>query len=165
MFEKFGEFDSLEELNLAAEGFLKEGDTKSILELAVENGIDEDDVKDYIDGYTQEFASLSMATYGRLNIEQEEISKNKNVMEKAALELILTMLRGMCTDMEISAAVMKKGKRVEGVFKALRDGASRHKNGSVGMSCGTDRQLCEIIKYYYTQSESKLKEKIEELYK
>ena len=104
-----------------------------------------------------------MATYGRLNIEQEEISKNKNPMEKAALELILTMLRGMCADMAV--AVMKKGKRGEGVFKALRDGASRHKDGGVGMSCGTDRQLCEIIKCYYTQSEDKLKEKIEELYK
>lgn len=36
MFDKFGEFDSYAEINMAAKGFLEEGDFESIKELAVE---------------------------------------------------------------------------------------------------------------------------------
>lgn len=43
MFDKFGEFDSAEELNKAAEGLKEEGDKESLIELAKENGIDPED--------------------------------------------------------------------------------------------------------------------------
>ena len=49
MFEKFGEFDSAEELNRAAAAQFKEGDTEAILTIAKENGIDEEDARDYIE--------------------------------------------------------------------------------------------------------------------
>ena len=48
MFDTFGEFDSAEELNAAAAGQKAEGDTGALKELAEENGIDEDDVQDYM---------------------------------------------------------------------------------------------------------------------
>lgn len=41
MFELFGEFDSVEEMNKAAEGFKNEGDIESLKKMAEENGIDE----------------------------------------------------------------------------------------------------------------------------
>ena len=63
MFEKFGEFDSAEELNRAAAAQFKEGDTEAILTIAKENGIDEEDARDYIDGCTPEFVTPLMA-YG-----------------------------------------------------------------------------------------------------
>ena len=44
MFDKFGEFDSHEELNRAAAAQLKEGDDEALMALAQENGIDEEDV-------------------------------------------------------------------------------------------------------------------------
>lgn len=47
MFDKFGEFDSAEELNKAAEGLKEEGDKESLIELAKENGIDPEDAEDY----------------------------------------------------------------------------------------------------------------------
>ena len=40
MFERFGEFDSAEEINLTAEGLKTEGDMESLLVLAEENGIE-----------------------------------------------------------------------------------------------------------------------------
>ena len=40
MFEKYGEFDSAEEINEAVKAQLEEGDTDAILEIAMENGID-----------------------------------------------------------------------------------------------------------------------------
>lgn len=48
MFERFGEFDSAEELNLTAEGLKTEGDMESLLILAEENGIDKEDAEDYM---------------------------------------------------------------------------------------------------------------------
>jgi hypothetical protein len=45
----------------------------------------------------------------------------------------------------------------------MREEASKHKVGNMGTSCGTDRQLCEIIRAYYLDNHP---EKIlEELYK
>ena len=40
MFEKFGEFDSCEEINMAAQGLYEEGDIKSLHALAKENGLE-----------------------------------------------------------------------------------------------------------------------------
>ena len=40
MFEKFGNFDSYEELNKAAEGLKREGGVESLKALSIENGLD-----------------------------------------------------------------------------------------------------------------------------
>jgi len=165
MFEKFGEFDSAEELNMAADGLLNEGDMESLKELARENGIGEDDVQDYIDGYVEDMVTVTSAAFGRLDVEEkQEIAKSKNPKEKMAMQVILTMLRVMCTEEEIARAVMKKEKRISAILKAMKSGAEKHKSGNMGMSCGTDRQLCEIIRSYYTETDKQLKERIEKLY-
>ena len=69
MFDKFGEFNSVEELNEAAAGFKREGDLESLKELAIENGLDEDDAQDYIDGLSDELATLPVAAFGKLDME------------------------------------------------------------------------------------------------
>ena len=46
MFDKFGEFDSAEEINKAAAGL----DETELKKLAEENGLDEDDAMDYCGG-------------------------------------------------------------------------------------------------------------------
>ena len=50
MFDNFGEFDSWEELNRTAEGLKNEGDLDNLKVLAAENGIDEMDMVDYVNG-------------------------------------------------------------------------------------------------------------------
>ena len=45
MFEKFGEFDSFEEINELAENLFNEGDTESLKAMASENGIPGDFVE------------------------------------------------------------------------------------------------------------------------
>ena len=65
MFDKFGEFDSCEELNRAAAAQFKEGDDEALIALAEENGIDREDVQDYIDGIAGELATPLMAAYGK----------------------------------------------------------------------------------------------------
>lgn len=165
MFEKFGEFDSVAELNMAAAGFKGEGDLESLKALAVENGIDVEDAEDYINGDLDELAGLYTAAYGRLAVEEKaEIESKKNPVEKMPLRVILEMTRGMCTEPEMAAAVMRKGKRVSNIYAAMRNEAGKHKSGNMGISCGTDRDLQGIIRAYYLESESAMQKKLAALY-
>lgn len=165
MFDLFGEFDSVEELNLAAEGLLKEGDTDSLLRLAEENGLDPEDVEDYIHGDSGQLATLSMAACGRITMdEKENINNIKNPMEQMAMRTILTVLRGMISEDTVAAGVMRKSKRSMEIFKQMRKQAEKHKSGNMGMCCGTDRELCGIIRAYYTQDAQAFEQAVKNLY-
>lgn len=76
MFERFGEFDSAEELNLTAEGLKTEGDMESLLILAEENGIDKEDAEDYMDDRTKELVTPLMAALGKLRVESKDLELN-----------------------------------------------------------------------------------------
>lgn len=114
MFEKFGEFDTVEELNKAAAGFLAEGDFKSLRELAKENGLDIEDAEDYIDGVVPELATPLMAAYGKLKVEAEKL-KPYEIMEDW-----LTYIKLRCSEeAKMAVAVRKKGKSLKGCIAEL----------------------------------------------
>lgn len=73
MFDKFGEFDSAEELNRAAAAQFKEGDEKAIYDIAKENGIDMEDAEDYMDGVIEELVTVRSAAIGKLKVESEDL--------------------------------------------------------------------------------------------
>lgn len=107
MFDKFGEFDSVEELNRAAEAQKAEGDTEAIFTLAAENGIDKEDAQDYIDNCTDELATRLMAATGKIEVESQDL-EIKGIIEDWKNEVI-----AMCMgDTQMCEAVRKKGKRL-----------------------------------------------------
>lgn len=162
MFEKFGEFDSVEELNKAAEKLKQEKKDEELVELAKENGLDEEDALDYFEDLAEEFASAPMAAMGRILIEEQNWSK-KDIMERMALKVIVMILRGMIAfNEELAAAVVKKGKRMDEIYNKMRDEASKHKTGNIGVSCGTDEELREIIRAYYL--DTGIEERLKALY-
>lgn len=73
MFEKFGEFDSYEEINRAAAAQLAEGDEEAVYAIAEENGIDREDAEDYIAGDAPELVTALMAANGKLQVEAAEL--------------------------------------------------------------------------------------------
>lgn len=73
LFERFGEFDSVEELNMTAEGLKAEGDIESLKVLAVENGLDAADAEDYANGIVTELASALMAAEGKIAVESKAL--------------------------------------------------------------------------------------------
>lgn len=114
MFEKFGEFDSVEGLNRAAAAQLKDGDTEALMALALENGLDKEDAEDYIEGCVEELATPLMAATGKLKVETEELEL-KGVVEDwkdAIVELCMNEEK-MC------AAVRKKGKSLRDCMAQL----------------------------------------------
>lgn len=113
MFEKFGEFDSCEELNRAA-AQLKEGDKETVVALALENGIDKEDAEDYIDGYIEELATPTMAAAGKLKKEAEELNLKGIVCDwkDSVVEMCME-------DERICIAVRKKEKSLAGCMAKL----------------------------------------------
>ena len=108
MFEKFGEFDSYEEINRAAAAQLEEGDTEAIYAIAEENGIDREDAEEYIDGDAAELVTALMAAQGKLKIETTELQP-KEIMADW-----LDYIQIQCfEDQEMRLAVRRKGKSLK----------------------------------------------------
>lgn len=123
MFDKFGEFDSCEELNEAAAGQLEQGDYEALIELAKENGIDEEDARDYIDGAADELANPLMAAYGKLDIEAKELEPYE------IMEDWLQYIKVRCQESEeMAGAVRRKGKSLKGCIGALLSWSFKHQH-------------------------------------
>ena len=80
MFDKFGNFDSYEEINKAAAGQKKEGDKDALIALAEENGLGKDEAEDYISGEAEILCSPLSAAVGKLEIEAADL-KPKGIMK------------------------------------------------------------------------------------
>lgn len=114
MFDKFGEFDSWEEINEAAEAQLEEGDHEAIFAIAEENGIDKEDAQDFIDGFMVRLANPIVAANGKLNVEAAEL-KPEEIMDDW-----LTYIRIRCLeDEQMALAVRRKGKSLKGCIAEL----------------------------------------------
>ena len=114
MFKKYGEFDSAEEMNSMVAERLKEHDTKAILGIAEENGIDKEDAEDYIKGFLSEFVTPLMAARGKLEVE------SKDLEIKGILTDWRDMILKMCMDdQKMCAAVRRKGKSLKECMAAL----------------------------------------------
>ena len=80
MFEKFGEFDSYEEINRAAKAQLEEGDLEAIKTIAEENGMDPEDAEDFCTGAIEELTTPRLAAIGKLELEAKDLSLTGAVM-------------------------------------------------------------------------------------
>lgn len=114
LFERFGEFDSVEELNATAEGLKAEGDLESLKVLAVENGLDEADAEDYANGIVTELANSLLAALGKLKVEYKEL-KPCEIMEDW-----ISYIEVCCSESEdMARAVRLKSKSLEGCIAAV----------------------------------------------
>ena len=167
MFEKFGEFDSWEELNKAAEGQKAEGDKDALMELAKENGICKEDAEDYISGEAEILCAPLSAAVGKLEIEAADL-KPKGIM-KDWIDYIMQLCieeydvpfpenLGMCL------AVRRKNKSLKGCMgRLLKWGHDNMQDldaeikkaagftGSVKMGCPGILEARMIIKKYYLE--------------
>ena len=114
MFDKFGEFDSAEEINRAAAAQLAEGDHEAIRGIAAENGLDPEDAEDYITGDLPELCNVKLAALGKLKVETEDL-KPAEIME----DWCGYIRQRAVEDPDVAAAVRKKGKSLKGCVSVL----------------------------------------------
>ena len=107
MEKKFGKFNTIEELNRAAAAQLKEGDEEALCILAEENGLDKEDVMDYLDGRADTLATPLMAAMGKLKLEKEELK-----CEGFFSDCIDTVLNMCMLDDEMCHAVFNPEKKL-----------------------------------------------------
>ena len=121
MFEKFGEFDSFEEINELAENLFNEGDIESLKAMARENGIQNDFVEMYIQGDIPVLCDPLTAAMGKVDVEEADL-KPKEIMEDW-----VEYIRGRCMENEFMARqVRKKGKSLKGCIAALLSWSFKH---------------------------------------
>lgn len=109
MWDKFGELDSAEEINRLAAAELQEGDVDALKALAEENGLDKDDVEDYIDGLIDTLTTPELAAVGKLDVEMKHLDV-KGILKDWVDELKAEIMR----DREFAIAVRRKGKSLAG---------------------------------------------------
>lgn len=170
MFNKFGEFDSVEELNNAAAAKLAAGDTEAVIALALENGIDKEDAEDYIDGCLPELATPLMAAAGKLALEAKELQiagilsdwENiilQNCMEDEAFcRLVRKKGKSMkaCMAKLIQFAFENKvqiSKDIVKVTKVMHNGKEEPMRSPLYMGVPNNAQAREIIRKYYLGQE------------
>ncbi|MEE1437747.1 MAG: hypothetical protein U0L24_02375 [Lachnospiraceae bacterium] len=123
MFDKFGEFDSAEELNAKAAELKAAGEEKRLVELALENGLDKEDAEDYMDGrYSKTLATTLQAAIGKLQIETKDL-KLEGVLKDwvEEIKIMATEVPGMAT------AIRKKGKDLAGYIALTADSGYEHR--------------------------------------
>ena len=114
MFDVFGEFDSAEELNLAAEGLKNEGDKDSLYKLAKENGIESGFVEMYLSGAMPELCDVATAAIGKIEVESAELKPKELLLDW------VDYIKTSCFDnVELAKAVRKKGKSLKGCIGVL----------------------------------------------
>ncbi|MCI9249905.1 MAG: hypothetical protein HFG99_12385 [Dorea sp.] len=109
MYEKFGNFDSAEELNACAEGLKETGKIGAVRELAKENGIPEAFVTDYLSGNTEELVDWMNAAIGKLEV---EAAAHENRYVPAAP--VADYLKSLCMEEDIARRVRRRTKSMEG---------------------------------------------------
>ena len=114
MFDIFGEFNTYEEINQAAQGLKAEQDIKNLRILAEENGIEKEIANLYISGQLDELTDCETAAIGKLDVEAAEL-KPKEIMEDW-----LNYIKGCVEkDEKMARAVRKKGKSLKGCIAEL----------------------------------------------
>ena len=157
MFDRFGEFDSWEELNKAAEGQKAEGDLEALKTLAKENGFEAADAEDYMDGVVPEFCTPLLAAESKIRIEKKDL-KPDGIM----IDWINYVIKLISDDEQVCLAVRKKGKSLKGCIGQLLKWGHDHMKvvdpdikkaagftGNVKLGMPGTLEARKIIKEYY----------------
>ena len=121
MFDKFGEFDSALEINNKANELKAAGDKDGIRKLGKENGLDVEDINDYIRGNIDELTTPMLAALGKINVEVREY-KIEGVLREWISEL-----EEAATDPDMADAIRRKGKSISDFIARTADYGFRHK--------------------------------------
>lgn len=122
MFDRFGSFDSYEQINRAAQGLKAEGDLESLKVLAEENGIDEFDLKDFVEGISEGICTSFTAAIGKIKIEKEDLKPSEIVTDW--IDYIESEL---WDSEELQKAVRKSNKSLIGCIGAMLAWSYTHK--------------------------------------
>ncbi len=114
MFDKFGEFDSADEINETALNLRKEKDMESLKELAEENGINQDVAEAFMGGDIPYLCDDMSAAIGKIEIEAAKLDCAEIMNDW------VEYIKAQCFEhSEMAKAVRKKNKKLTGCIAKL----------------------------------------------
>lgn len=114
MYERFGEFNSADEINKKAMELLEKNDEDGLKVLAKENGIGEDMVILLISGDSEMICDDETAAFGKIEVEIEELKAEEIMLDWAEY------IKGcIVKEPVIAKAVRQKGKSLRGCISEL----------------------------------------------
>lgn len=115
MFDVFGNFDSVEELNACAKGLLEEQDLEHLKVLAEENGIPDGIREVYEQHLSEELVDLVNAAIGKLQVELKEETDGMPAGE------IVSYLSMRCFEKEaLARAIRRKNRTLKECLQNIR---------------------------------------------
>lgn len=122
MFDVFGEFDTVEELNMAAEGLKNEGDTENLYKLAEENGIERAEAEMYqVGAIPMLCCDVATAAMGKIDVEAAELNPQEKILDW------VNYIKGECfKNDDMARAVRRKGKNLKGCLGKLLAWSCNH---------------------------------------
>lgn len=142
LYEKFGEFDSAEEINRAALAQISQGDYEAVKTIAKENGIDEMDAQDFIDGIYPELCGPFTAAVGKLEVEAEALGL------PMVMQLWADHIKGMLAsddDDSLKKGIRRKGKNMAELFGKLIVETSRTRKNTPAEIVAAARKIDSSI--------------------
>lgn len=160
MFDKYGEFDSAEELREAITNQINEGDEAAAFEIAKENGIDPMDIDDIIDGTpAEEVLTPCVVALGKIQIEAEAYKHNDSIIVDW-----IEYIKALAIDSEkASRMIRKRGRTLAECLGELLSFSYKHafeipreiskaagiNNANVKLGIPNAGKCKEIIRGYY----------------
>lgn len=142
LYAKFGEFDSAEEINRAALAQISQGDYEAVRTIAKENGIDEMDAQDFIDGVYPELCGPFTAAVGKLEVEAEALGL------PMVMQLWADHIKGMLAsddDDLLKKGIRRKGKNMAELFGKLIVETSRTRKNTPSEIVAAARKIDSSI--------------------
>lgn len=124
MYDVFGIFDSIEEINACATSLAEEGDLSNLSILAKENGIPEALVGMYLASreveVNSELVDWMNAAFGRLDVEAAEYKNNQ-----IPVEPVVDYLKALCIEEQFARQVRKKDKSLKDCMKRIEENCKK----------------------------------------
>ena len=139
MFEKYGEFNSAEEINRKAEELFNMQDLDGIRALAAENGIPHEFAQAYCEGDLPELCDRLTAAVGKLDMEEQE------VVMIGVMEDWLSYIQAQCMESDqMAIAVRRKGRNLKDCLgKLLLWSLMNQKKVDKGVLASAEKQIKE----------------------
>ena len=168
LYEKYGEFGSVEEINAKAAELLAAGDAQGVRDLAAENGQDPEEAEDFINGeiprlFFSQDPDMEAQSCAMCKINQEEQAMESQELIEDWIEYIRAMIG---EDPAFAKQVRRKGKSVCGAIAQLLKWSFAHqwdvpkeiikaadvKAGRITLGVPGMRTAMKIIEDYYREA-------------
>lgn len=150
MFDIFGNFDTVEELNACAQGLREEGDSENLQKLAKENGIPDGIREIFEEGMTDELTDPVNAAIGKMDVEAMDMGETGMPVRDITSYLAMQCFE----DEQLTRMIRSKKKSLKECVQTIRKKAEQRVKTRSGMQVVSiaDLEVFQMAADYYREA-------------